>query len=454
MSEKNDILLIGAGLAGPLLARFLALRDYRVKILERRPDIRKTKMSAGRSINLALSKRGLHALEQVNAHKQVMAEAIPMKGRLMHAVDGTTSFHRYGQDDSEVICSVSRRGLNKLLMNSAEETGKVEILFNEKCIDANLDEGSVDHENQDTGKTTETYANQIIATDGSASVIRKKMGKLEGYKEKMEPLSHGYKELTIPANEDGSFKLEPNVLHIWPRGNYMLIALPNSDGTFTCTLFFPMEGNPSFASLDITDKVIHFFREVFPDAISYLKNLEEEFFLNEAGNLGTVKSWPWNVEDRFLLMGDAAHAIVPFFGQGINAGFEDCTVLNEYFDEHGDNWGKIFESFGKQRKPDTDAIAQMALENYIEMRSDTADPRFLMKKEIEFALERRFPNRFIPRYSMVAFHRIPYSECLRRGRIQASILDILCSEINSVDDMDWERAEKMIREALKKIGVS
>ena len=273
MSEKNDILLIGAGLAGPLLARFLALRDYRVKILERRPDIRKTEMSAGRSINLALSKRGLHALEQVNAHKQVMAEAIPMKGRLMHAVDGTTSFHRYGQDDSEVICSVSRRGLNKLLMNSAEETGKVEILFNEKCIDSDLDKCSVYHKNQDTGKTTETYANQIIATDGSASVIRRKMGKLEGYKEKMEPLSHGYKELTIPANEDGSFKLEPNVLHIWPRGNYMLIALPNSDGTFTCTLFFPMEGNPSFASLDITDKVIHFFREVFPDAISYLKNL-------------------------------------------------------------------------------------------------------------------------------------------------------------------------------------
>ncbi len=448
MTDEKEILVIGAGLAGPLLSIFLARRDHHVTILERRPDMRKSEISAGRSINLALSERGIHALRQADVLEAVMAKAIPMKGRLMHAVDGTTTFHRYGQDDSEVIYSVSRARLNRLLMDAADATGKVDILFDEACTAVDLENGTVIHQNRSTGESTVTAAEHVFAADGSGSIIREEMEKHHEAEDSLERLPHGYKELTIPADGEGGFRLEPNALHIWPRGEYMLIALPNSNGTFTCTLFFPMEGDPSFASLNTAKKVRHFFEEVFPDAVPYLDNLESEFFENRTGPLGTVRCWPWHVADRFLLLGDAAHAVVPFFGQGMNAAFEDCTVLDSCLDDGGADWEELFALFSQKRKPDTDAIAEMALENYVEMRSDTAHPEFLLKKKIEFELERRFPDRFIPRYSMVAFHQIPYSECMRRGRIQAEILDELSAGISSTRDINWDNAELLILNSL------
>lgn len=451
--EKNskEITLVGAGLAGSLLSIFLAKRGLAVDIYEQRPDMRKVAIGAGRSINMALSARGIHALKQVGLYDQIMTKTIPMRGRLMHSIGGELSFQAYGKDDTEVIHSVSRALLNMTLMDAAEKHSNVRIRFNERCTGFDFAKRSLELHNETTRKATSVPVSRVIGTDGSASAIRMDMSKRGRFNLSQQYIEHGYKELTIPPGPDGAFLFEKNALHIWPRRSYMLIALPNLDGSFTCTLFFPFEGNPSFASLDSETKVLDFFKTQFPDAVPLMPTLLEDFFDNPTGSLVTVKCDPWHVEDQVALLGDAAHAVVPFFGQGMNCSFEDCTCLDACVEKHGPDWRTVFEKYGRLRRVNTDAIADMALENFIEMRDHVADEKFLLKKEVEIALEHKYPARFIPRYSMVSFHRIPYAVAFERGKIQAKILNELCARIQSVEELEWEKADTLIENELEPV---
>jgi kynurenine 3-monooxygenase len=448
MSYSKEITLIGAGLAGPVLAIYLAKRGFRVEIFERRPDMRKEHISAGRSINLALSARGIHALSEVGLAEKILQLAIPMRGRMMHSIKGELSFHPYGKNENEVINAISRAELNKALLDEAERRGG-EIHFNQRCTGMNFESGELHLRDEIIGADTRLAVKTVIGTDGSASALRHDMMKIARFNLSQHYLEHGYKELTIPPGPNGEFRLEKHALHIWPRRSFMLIALPNLDGSFTCTLFFPHRGELSFESLSSEEKVLEFFKTQFPDAVPLMPTLLEDFFANPTGSLVTIKCDPWSVENKALLLGDAAHAIVPFFGQGMNCAFEDCTVLNECLEKFDDDWEKIFREFETLRKVNTDAIADMALENFIEMRDKVADPKFLFRKQVELALEERFPGRFIPRYSMVSFHRIPYSAAQSRGRIQDEILTKLTDGVEELAEIDWKEAGWLVKEFLE-----
>jgi kynurenine 3-monooxygenase len=446
MSQK--VTLIGAGLAGSLLAVYLAKKGFQVDVYERRPDMRKVLISAGRSINLALSTRGIHALKEVGLYENIMKIALPMKGRMIHSLSSTLNFQPYGKDDSEAINSVSRGELNMRLMDLAEAHNEVTFHFNKRCKGMDFDSGTVHFFDESLGMTQSIETDRVIGTDGSASAIRTDMLKRNGFNFSQSFLEHGYKELTIPAGPDGTFLLDKTALHIWPRKTYMLIALPNLDGSFTCTLFYPFKGKNSFDALDNEKKVIWFFEEQFPDALPLMPTLLKDYFGNPTGNLVTVKCSPWAVEDKVVLLGDAAHAIVPFFGQGMNCAFEDCTYLNECIDRYTGDWKRIFMEFEKLRKINADAIADLAVENFYEMRDLVTEPKFILKKKIEHLLEERLPDRFIPKYSMVTFHRMPYAVALERGRIQDEILDELSRDIQTPEEVHWEKAEQLIRQRL------
>jgi kynurenine 3-monooxygenase len=444
MRKTENIKLIGAGLNGPLLALGLVRRGFRVEIYERRPDMRQVPINAGRSINLALSARGIHALAQAGLWEQMQKIIVPMRGRMMHSVTSELTFQAYGKDDSEVINSISRADLNIALMDAAEAEG-VQIHFQQRCTGVDLKSGTVSLRGEVNGTERSVEAEVVIGCDGSASAIRSEMLKLGRFNVSQEYLDYGYKELTIPVGPRGEHVLEKHALHIWPRGSYMLIALPNVDGTFACILFLPFEGPDSFADLASASEVCAFVKSHFPDALSMMPTLEENFFANPTGTMVTIKCSPWHAGDKVLLLGDAAHAIVPFFGQGINCGFEDCTVLLELLDRYGDDWERVFREFEQGRKPNTDAIADLAVENFVEMRDRVADPRFLFRKKVELALERRYPRVFVPKYSMVTFHRIPYATAKRRADIQERMLSQLCGGLSRVEDLDWEKAEKLIQ---------
>jgi kynurenine 3-monooxygenase len=447
MSSSSDkITVIGAGLTGPLLAVSLVQRGFRVAIYERRADPRRVRLSAGRSINLAISVRGIHALRQAGLWESMRDIIIPMKGRMMHSLSGELTFQPYGKDETEVIHSISRADLNAALMNEAEKRG-VKIDFNQHCIGFDLETGAARFRNEETRGETD-ISGIIIGADGASSAIRHAMLQLSRFNVSQQLLDYGYKELTIMAGPDAQHVLEPNALHIWPRGEHMLIALPNIDGTFACILFLPVEGKTSFANLDSETKFLEFFEANFPDAVPLMSNLGENFRDNPTGSMVTIKCSPWHVDAKSLLIGDAAHAIVPFFGQGMNCAFEDCTSLLELLDRHGADWATIFSEFERSRKANTDAIADLALENFVEMRDRVGDPRFLFKKKVEFALEAKYPGVFVPKYAMVTFHRIPYSVALSRGRIQDAMLSELCDSIDQIDHLDWRKAETMIRRQL------
>ena len=435
-----EITLVGAGLAGSLLAIFLARRGFRVTLLERRPDPRKAGAAGGRSINLALANRGIAALEEVGVMERVRTELIPMAGRMLHDEDGRLTLIPYGNKPHEVIYSVSRAGLNALLLDAAEATGRVAIRFGETVA-------GVDFANRTLQPQGAPYA-VLIGTDGSASAVRAAILARTGGRLDEAPLGHGYKELSIPPTEGGGFRMEKNALHIWPRGEYMLIALPNTDGSFTVTLFLPQRGAESFEALTTPDAVLALFRRRFADAIALMPRLTEDFFANPTGHLETIRCAPWFFEDHALVLGDAAHAIVPFHGQGMNAAFEDCSAFDRCLDGPDRPWSEIFADFEGRRRPNTAAIADMALENYVEMRSTVREPGFQLKKDLAFRLEERHPGRFIPRYSMVMFHTIPYADAQRRGAIQETILDELTSTATSVDRVDFDRADRLIAERL------
>ncbi|XXF77875.1 NAD(P)/FAD-dependent oxidoreductase [Myxococcaceae bacterium GXIMD 01537] len=447
MPETQRVTVVGAGLVGSLLAMYLARRGLNVEVLERRPDMRRETVDAGRSINLAISARGLHALRRVGLEEEALRHAIPMRGRMLHPVRGAPVLQPYGKDDSQHINSLSRAWLNQFLLTSAEQTGRVHLRFRQRVTGLDLDEGRLTVLDEATGATRTEDAPVLFGTDGANSVVRQALTRRPGYRATQEPLSHGYKELTIPAGPGGAFQMEKNALHIWPRGAYMLIALPNLDGSFTCTLFLPFEGPVSFASLDSPERVRAFFEEQFPDVLALIPGLVEDFFRNPTGHMVTVKSAPWHLGGAAVLLGDAAHAIVPFFGQGMNCGFEDCVELDACLDAQP-RWEEAFTRFSARRKTQADAIADMAVENFIEMRDSTAQPRFLLEKGVEKVLLNAFPGEFVSRYTLVSFSRVPYRLAYEVGAIAGGIVSELAEGLARPEDVDLARAGRLIRERL------
>ncbi len=402
-SPDKTLTLIGAGLAGALLAIFLSKRGYRVELYERRPDPRLSGDSAGRSINLALSTRGLYALEKAGLADSVRERSMQMPGRRIHTLDGAIHFQPYGVNPSEVLYAISRSELQILLLNALADNPNVQLEFDQKCVDVNAAKRTLTLCHEGTGETLTLTRQSIIGADGSSSAVRTAMLRTPRFDYAQTYLEHGYKELTIPPAPDGSFQLDPHALHIWPRSAYMLIALPNLDCSFTCTLFMPFNGEVSFEALATKAAIADFFQRQFPDVVPLMPHLVDDFTANPTGSLVTIKCAPWYHRDHLLLLGDAAHAIVPFFGQGMNCAFEDCTELDACIETDAPDWGRIFANFADRRKPNTDAIADMAIEHYLEMRDRVADPRFLLQKQIEQELAKRFPEQYTPQYSLVTF---------------------------------------------------
>jgi kynurenine 3-monooxygenase len=440
--------IVGAGLAGSLLALLLARRGLSVTLHERRPDPRQAQPERGRSINLALAARGMRALEGAGVMERVRPLLIPMRGRMVHGLSGQTALQPYGQREHEVIWSVGRADLNRVLIEEASRHAGVSVRFNQLCLGADVREDGLRFRDQASGALHEASLTPTIATDGAGSAVRGSLAAAGLVSVHEEWLDHDYKELSVPP-ATARDALERNALHIWPRGGFMLIALPNTDGSFTATLFLARTGAASFAALATDEAVAGFFQHQFPDALPLMPNLLAEFASHPQGQLGTVHATPWQVAGRVLLLGDAAHAIVPFHGQGMNAAFEDCVVLDALVARAPD-WPAVFAQFEQSRRPNAAAIAHMALENYTEMRDAVLDARFVRRKELAMGLERRFPDRFIPRYSMVMFHpEISYAEALRRGAVQAQLLDELDPGPGS--EPDPARAEQLIRDRLPPI---
>jgi len=438
--KKQKVIIIGAGLSGSLLAIYLAKRGIETDIYEARGDMRAETMSAGRSINLALSNRGIAALKEVGLDEYMLSEAVPMFGRMIHDVQGNQKLLPYSGRKGEYINSVSRAGLNIALINEAEKYDGVKFFFNAKCNDFDVKTGIT--------KLDGSFikADTTFGTDGAGSVIRNAMIKdIPQFEMSQTWLEHGYKELHIPPTENGNFQLEKNALHIWARRSFMMIALPNFDGSFTCTLFLAHEGENSFEQLTDRKSIVNFFETNFADAIPLMPTFVEDFFANPTGNLGTVKCFPWNVGGRSLLIGDSAHAVVPFYGQGMNASFEDCRILNQLIEQHGTDWEIVFDEFTNIRKPNADAIAQMAEENFYEMRDAVADPVFQKKRELETKLEQTFPDYF-SKYSMVTFREdLPYSVAKEKGNAQDNLLMKLCNEIEDINQLNLEKVLQKIK---------
>jgi kynurenine 3-monooxygenase len=412
------ITIVGAGLAGPLLAIYLAREESEVSLYERRPDPRIHGFAGGRSINLALSARGIDGLARVGLADEVLKTVIPMRGRMLHEPNGRIAFQYYSSNHTDAINSVARAHLNLILLNAAERSG-AKLVFDHraKSLDLERDQPTVSFDN---GVTIET--DLVVGADGAYSVVRQQMQKREGFNFSQEYLEHGYKELTIPPTASGDFAMNSNALHIWPRGGYMMIGLPNQDRSFTCTCFWPFAGPHGFESLQTDEQIVGYFKQNFPDAVPLMPTLVADYKSNPTSSLVTVRCHPWHWQDKVVLIGDAAHAIVPFYGQGMNAAFEDCVTLTECLREFGPDCSKALSEFTARRKPHTDAIADMALHNFVEMRDHVASPAFLMKKKLEHALHRFFPGTFVPLYNMISFSTIPYAEARERAAEQARML--------------------------------
>src|SRR5438270_1519779 len=423
--------LIGSGLAGGLLAAYLGRRGHEVDLYERRSDPREGNMIGGRSINLALSTRGIHALQQIGIADEVLKHAIPMRGRMIHEKFGALHFAPYDVDPNKHINSIGRAALNTTVIEAAQRYPNVRVHFNHKCTDIDLDsptahlidsgvEAAVSAADQ---AVIQARGDAIIGVDGAFSAVRQSMQlKVDNFEYDESYLAHGYKELTIPPGPDGSWRMEKNALHIWPRKSFMMIALPNPDGSFTCTLFWEFEGPRSFATTKTDDDIRRFFDEEFPDAVPLMPNLLGDFRNNPTGSLVTIRCAPWFYKDKVALVGDAAHAVVPFYGQGMNAAFEDCVVLDECLEKFSDNRERAFTEYFSRRKKSTDALADLAIGNFIEMRDKTASKTFRAKKKVDHALEAALPGVYLPLYTMVTFTRMPYAMAAKRARLQDSLV--------------------------------
>lgn len=410
--------IVGAGLVGSLWAVYLGKAGYEVDVFERRPDMRLVKQSAGKSINLATSYRGWKALDEVSLGDTIRALALPMGGRTLHATDGQLSYQPYGQE-GQAIWSVSRGAMNQALIEAAESYPNVRFHFNEECVGADPESGKLQFKNSILANQTEHQAERIFATDGAFSAVRYHgFQRQDQFNYSQQYIQDGYREILLPAKPDGSYALDASSLHIWPRGRFMLIALPNADGSFTCTLFMPFRGETyNFESLDSREKVEQFFKEVFPDFYALMPDVAESWENHPLSSLAIIRCYPW-VSGKIVLMGDAAHATVPFFGQGMNCGFEDCSVLWELMQKHQENWPMIVDEYQRLRKPNGDAVQDLSLQNYLVMRDKVSDPAFQLVQRIERLLSERYPATYFPLYSMVSFSGIAYEEALRRGNAQ------------------------------------
>lgn len=450
MTERKNIAIMGAGLVGSLLSLYLAKRGHRVDLYERRPDLRKNTIDGGRSINLALSDRGWRALKGIGIEEEVRKVAVAMHGRMMHDEQGKLTYQPYGKE-GQAIYSVSRGGLNIALMNLSEPNPDITYHFGYQATDVNLHSNQVQLRNIESGEVSTIQPDLLFGADGAYSVVRGAMQKTERFNYEQSYLEYGYKELTIPATADGNWAIEKNALHIWPRGNYMMIALPNIDGSFTCTLFFPYEGERSFAAIKTEADLLAFFNEVFPDAVPLMPELVQDYFEHPIGSLVTIKCFPWSFEGKSLLIGDASHAVVPFYGQGMNAGFEDITVLDQMLEQFdGQSWEELFEAFELRRKPNADAIADLAVMNFIEMRDKVADPRFLLRKKIEAKISEQYPDKWLPMYGMVTFSDFPYSYALETGQKQDKIMKKVMKHIRSEEDYTKPEVQKLLEKQLIK----
>ncbi len=430
--------IVGAGLVGSLWAVYLSKAGYKVTIVERRPDIRKAEISAGKSINLALSTRGWKALDTVGVGDEIREIAIPMPGRMMHDLKGNLTFQPYGKE-GQAIYSVSRGGVNAKMMDIAEKHGNAQIFYNERCYKADLENGIIYTETA-SGEKKQYQSDVVFAADGAFSAVRYNSFQiLDRFNFSQNYIEDGYREILLPANADGSYKLEKNALHIWPRGRFMLIALPNEDGSFTCTLFMPFKGENSFETLTTKEAVNTFFKTTFPDFYEMMPNIADAWEDHPLSSLAIIRCYPWT-HGKTALMGDAAHATVPFYGQGMNAGFEDCTVMWELMQKHNENWEKVFEEYQLMRKPDGDGVQDLSLHNYYVMRDYVADPKFLLQKKIEAHFSEKHPDKWMPLYSQVTFSHIRYSEAWKKGQIQDAIMKKVMAAFDNIEEK-WNSQE-------------
>lgn len=446
MQTPKKIAVVGAGLVGSLLAIYLKKAGHIVHVYDRSPDIRKIKFS-GRSINLAMSNRGWKALEKIGIAEEIKKIGLPMEKRAIHMMNQSLNYQKYGKD-GEAIYSLSRGVLNRKMIDLAEEVG-VEFFFEHKVWDVSLSEATLHIGEDERGEWKDYKYDKVFGSDGAFSRVRHRMQRQSMFDYSQDFLEVGYKELNIPANEDGSHKLDNSSLHIWPRGNFMLIALPNLDGSFTCTLFMPFKGENSFEELDTNEKLVDFFAKYFPSTQDVIPNLVEDFFKNPKSYLVTMKCFPWTHNDTVALIGDACHAIVPFYGHGMNAGFEDITVLSELMEQYGDDWQTIFTEYENSRKPNTDAIAELSYRNFIEMSSKTADDKFQLQKQIEKWFSAKHPDKWTPLYSRVTFSHQPYAEALAEGDRQNEIMKEIL-EIENIEQIwETEPVEQQILQLLR-----
>ncbi len=414
--------LIGSGLAGGLLGAYLGRRGYEIDLYERRADPHAGNLVGGRSINLALSTRGIHALQQIGLAEEVLQHAIPMRGRMIHDRSGELHFSAYDRDPNKCINSIGRGALNNAVIDAAKRNPNLRVLFNQRCSEVDLDEPAATLVDTVTNELTRTRSDALIGVDGAFSAVRGAMQRMERFEYSQSYLAHGYKELTIPPALDGGWQMEKHALHIWPRKSFMMIALPNPDGSFTCTLFWEFAGPRSFATTKSDEEVRRFFGEEFADAVPLMPSLLEDYRENPTGSLVTIRCAPWHYQDKIALVGDAAHAVVPFYGQGMNAAFEDCVVLDECLAEFPTDRGRAFAEYSARRKENGDALARLAVENFIEMRDKTASPVFRAKKKLDHFLEGALPGAYLPLYTMISFTRIPYAAAERRAKRQDLIV--------------------------------
>jgi len=442
----RSLSIIGAGLAGSLLAILLSRQGWRITLYERRGDPRIADYESGRSINLALAERGRNALRQAGVEEEVMAKAVMMRGRMIHSREGDTQLQRYGRDDSEVIWSIHRKDLNHTLLQLAEDAG-AQVHFHRRLHTVDFEAGYARFIDDRDDQPHDIRFDTLIGADGAGSALRAAMNRKHPLDERIEFLGHSYKELEIPPTEDGGFRIEANALHIWPRGQYMCIALPNDEGTFTVTLFLPNEGNPSFATTRTGAEAEALFARDFPDALPLIPHLRRDWEEHPPGLLGTLYLRQWQLGGRAVLLGDAAHAMVPFHGQGMNCAFEDCVALARHLQEQ-DSLEAAFAVFEAERKPNAEAIQQMALENYLEMRDRVADPTFQLQRELEQQLQARWPTRFVPHYTMVTFLHTPYAVALERTNLQRRILEDATAGHSTLEHIDWAALERIVHAQL------
>ncbi|MES2386923.1 MAG: NAD(P)/FAD-dependent oxidoreductase [Bacteroidota bacterium] len=448
MPEKKSALIFGAGPVGTLLALYLHRRGYNCEVHDRRPDLRLSGKEDGRSINLALSERGLHALRQIIPEEEILQTGVPMYGRMMHDTEGATSYQPYGKDGQSIF-SVSRNALNLRLLQHAGKKEGVNLHFESRCNDVNFETGEAVIQDKTTGESQTIQSDLIFGADGAYSAVRGAMTKAPRYEYIQHYIEHGYKEFNIPAGPNGTWRMERNALHIWPRGNFMMIALPNPDGSFTGTLFFPFEGPLSFAGLKNTEDVTAFFKKYFADLVPLIPDAASAFFDHPLGSLVTIRSGPW-VRGNALLIGDAAHAIVPFYGQGLNAGFEDVYLLDKMAAEHNLDFAAVLRPFEQSRRPDTDAISELSMQNFIEMRDLVGDRTFLLRKKIEGRLNQLFPELWVPLYTQVTFSRNPYREALESGKEHDRIME----QLMALPDVEihWQNDEWLAEAIFRFIG--